>query len=103
MLCEPLSRPHLLFPPESFLGIVGELDIIRRISVNKITATQRHRFEVTTGEPPFLKNLPIAAKVPGIVDPLVITKGDIEFSASIKSAQSIIPRSVQVIKKGRSF
>src|ERR1044071_943590 len=100
MMCEPLSGAHLFFPPKSFLGIVGELDVIWRISVNKIAATQRHRFEVTSCELPFLKNIAVVAKVPRIVDPLVITKRDIEFSASIESAQSIIPCSVQVIEKG---
>src|SRR5262245_32100024 len=43
---EQFRGADLFLPGESFLGIVRELDIVWRISINKVTRSKRHGVEI---------------------------------------------------------
>src|SRR5438094_6103714 len=101
MLREPFGSSDLLLPSEPVLRILPELDVVRRIGVDKIVWLQRNGFEVHVSKFEPIEGRDVVAEVCSIVDTLVAAEWHVELAALVEPAQSVVPRSIEVIEKSR--
>src|SRR5207249_11882765 len=96
---QPCRRAHLFIPAEHLLRVLRELNIVWRISIDKIVTVQRHTLEVAAREFPIFEHLPVGAEIADVIDPLVSAERHIELSTLIKPAQAVKTGPIQVIKQ----
>lgn len=103
MAGQPLSGSLLLRPSESLLRILSELDIVRRVSIDKVGSLKGHFFKVGPTKFPLRKSDAVLAKVISVVYPFVAAEWDVEATFAVKPAKSVVSRPVKKIEECGSF
>lgn len=100
---QQLGCPDLIVPGKA-TGTVGrELDIVRRVGINKIVRLDRKFREILVREFPAPKQFFVSVKVSCVIDLLILAEWHVEFAAAIEAAQTVETSTVQIIKKLRRF
>jgi len=89
-----MSKVLLVRPGKSILRILSKLDIIWRISINKVGRFEHDILKMARCELPWSKGVTVFMKVRSIVDTLVASKRNIELPTTIESTETVIAGSV---------
>src|SRR6266478_1505453 len=103
MASQPLRRPHLLIPPEHLLGVLGELDVIRRVGIDEIIRAQGNRLKIEIHEVPTPKELLELEEVSLVGDLRVPSEGDIKSALPIEPTQTVVAGAVQIVEQPGNF
>ncbi len=103
VLRQQLGRAHLIVPGKSTGAVGCELNIVWRIGVDEIVRLDRKPREIFVREFPATKQSSVGVKVSCVIDPLVLAKRDVEFTAAIEATQAIETSAVQIIEELRRF
>lgn len=100
---QPLCSAHLISPTETAGAISRELDIVRRICIDKIIRLNLQQRRIGAEKSPIANSGAQARKIRCVVDSLVTPKRHVEVAAAIKAAESVKAGAIQKVEKLRGF
>ncbi len=104
MTSQPLGQPLLVLPREAVLGVLGELHVVGRVSIDEVLWGQTAHFvEVSAGELPLLKGSLVGGEPARISDSLIPTERNVELTTRVEPTEAVVTRTVKVVEELRSF
>src|SRR6266550_2552298 len=100
---QPFRRAHLIRPIKTTRAVSCELNVVRRICINKILGFNLQSGDIGTGKSPIANDCAQRRKTGRVVDRLVTPERGIERAAFIEAAKSVKAGPIQIIKKLRGF
>lgn len=100
---KPFRGSHLVVPGETSRTVAGELDVIRRISVNEGVRRERQRIEIAANKNPVLQHRFVRPEIYGVSNRAMFAKGHIELAAPIEATKSIETGSIEIVEQFRRF
>src|SRR5579875_740643 len=100
---EPLCEALLVVPGKAAGGVRRELDVVRRIGVDKIAAANLHAFEIAVREFVWREHTAVRLEVLAVRRLFVAPEGHVEKAARVEAAQTVIAGTVEIIEQRRSL
>src|SRR5258706_13767083 len=100
---QQFGQPYLVVPAKVFLRVLRKLDVIRRISVNKIAGLQRYLFEIRAHEVPVRECRDVLCEISFVDNLPVPAEGNVELVLPIEPAQTVVTGAIQIIEKACRF
>lgn len=99
VLGKPFHEALLVRPMKAARRVLGEVDIIRRVSVDEITRLRSQVREVSQGELPGREQGRELGEVAPIVDDLIPSEGDVEVALLVEAAEPVEASTVEVVEE----
>ena len=100
---QPFRGAHLISPIETTRTVSSELNVIRRICVNKIFWFNLQQGNIITGKRPIPNDRAQGGKIVRIIDRFVASKWRVESTAAIKATETVKAGAIQKVEELGGF